>query len=133
MSEEETLDSKESTPKQSPNTLQTKSTLEEYLRKLEDIHSLAERSKQVREEAHRLAEDLAYKRFENRGTGGQRAVPKEFKTIVYPFDKYLIKIKLTPSNEFIEILEVKVKKDFLSYKQKMISKGFHDVDEFYKE
>ncbi|GAI43482.1 unnamed protein product, partial [marine sediment metagenome] len=52
---------------------------------------------------------------------------------LYPFDKYLITIKLSPSNEFIGIVEIKVNKDFLSYKQKLPPKGFHDVEEFYKE
>jgi len=70
--------------------------------------------------------------FENHKTGSHD-VTEDYKIIVYPFDKYEITIKLSPNNEFIEILEVKVNKDFLSYKQKMISKGFHDVDEFYSE
>jgi hypothetical protein len=42
-------------------------------------------------------------------------------------------MKLSLNNEFIEILEVKINKDFLTYKQKMISKGFHDIDKFYRE
>jgi len=72
------------------------------------------------------------KDFENQGTGSHD-MPRDYKIISVPFDKYEVTIKLSPNNEFIEILEVKVNKDFLSYKQKMISKGFHDVEEFYKE
>jgi len=66
-------------------------------------------------------------------TGSHEEEPVNYKVIVYPLDKYLIKIKLTPSNEFIEIIEIKVNKSFLSHKQKMTSKGYHDVDEFYRE
>lgn len=59
--------------------------------------------------------------------------PSSYKDIIYPFDKYEIKVRLTPNNEFIGIVEVKINKDFLSYKQRVTSKGFHDVEEFYKE
>jgi len=68
----------------------------------------------------------------SQGTGSH-FIPQDYKIIVYPFDKYEITVKLSPNNEFIEILEVKVNKDFLTYKQKVISKGFHDVDNFYRE
>ena len=66
------------------------------------------------------------------GTGSP-STPSEYKDIIYAFDKYEIKVRLTPNNEFIGIVEVKVNKDFLSYKQKVTSKGFHDVEEFYRE
>jgi hypothetical protein len=68
----------------------------------------------------------------SQGTGS-RFTPKDYKIIVYPFNKYEITMKLSLNNEFIEILEVKINKDFLTYKQKMISKGFHDIDKFYRE
>lgn len=73
-----------------------------------------------------------YDKFKEEGTGNHD-VAKGYKTIIYPFDKYQIKIKLTLNNEFIGITEVKINKDFLSYKQKMTLKGYHDVDEFYRE
>ena len=76
--------------------------------------------------------DYNYGNFRNQGTGGYD-LPDDYKIIIYPFDKYEIKIKLTPSNEFIGIIEIKVNKEFLSHKQKITSKGFHDVDEFYLE
>ena len=77
-------------------------------------------------------EDFDYKRLKNRGTGGHRT-PEDFKEIVYPFHKYEITVKVSLDNEFIGISKVKVNKDFRSYKQRIVSKGFHDVDEFYKE
>jgi len=76
--------------------------------------------------------DFDYNKLKNKGTGSHE-VPKDYKIIDCPFDRYLVTIKLTPDNEFVEIVEVKVNKDFLSYKQKMPPKGFHDVEEFYRE
>ena len=58
---------------------------------------------------------------------------EEFKTISYPYDKYDILVKLSPSNEFLEILEVKVNKDFLSHKQRMGMQSYLDTDEYYRE
>ena len=57
----------------------------------------------------------------------------EFKIITYPFGKYEIKVKLSLANQFIGIVEVKINKTFLSHKQKITSKGYHDVDEFYRK
>ncbi|KAF5433912.1 hypothetical protein C5S39_00480 [Candidatus Methanophagaceae archaeon] len=76
--------------------------------------------------------DYDYKNLKNRGTGSHGDID-DFKIIPYPFDKYQIKVKLTPTNEFIGIVEVGINKDFLSYKQKTTLRGFHDVDEFYRE
>jgi hypothetical protein len=73
-----------------------------------------------------------YDNLKNQGTGSHEALG-DCKIILYPFDKYQIKIKLTPSNEFIGIVEVKVNKEFLSHKQKITSQGFLDVEEFYQE
>lgn len=81
---------------------------------------------------HREMEDVDYNKLKNQGSGSHD-MPKDYKEIVYPFDKYEITVRLSLNNEFIGISEVKVNKDFLSYKQKISSKGFHDVDEFYSE
>lgn len=75
---------------------------------------------------------LDYYIIKNQGTGSHD-LADNFKEIIYPFDKYQIKIKLTNANEFIEIMEVKVNKEFLSYKQKLTSQGFIDVNEDYPE
>jgi len=81
---------------------------------------------------HEETEDFDYNRLKNQGSGGHE-MPRDYKEIVYPFDKYEITVRLSLDNEFIGISKVKVNKDFLSYKQKITSKGFHDVDEFYRE
>lgn len=69
---------------------------------------------------------------ENEGTGAHEK-PVDSEVIFYPFGRYEIGVELTPTNEFIGIVEVRINKEFLSYKQKMASRGFHDVDEFYPE
>lgn len=66
------------------------------------------------------------------GTGGSLS-PKEFKEVVYPFEQYEVKLRLSPNNEFIAITEIRVKKDFVSYKEKISTKGFHDVESYYSE
>jgi hypothetical protein len=66
------------------------------------------------------------------GTGSHEQL-SHCRVVVYPFDKYEIKVRLTADNRFIEIAEVKVNKEFLSHKQKITPQGFHDVDEFYRE
>ena len=73
--------------------------------------------------------------YEEQGTGSHKELSK-YKIKEYPFDRYKIKIALTPDNKFLGILEINLNKDFLSLKQKMISKGpkgYHDVDDFYKD
>lgn len=52
---------------------------------------------------------------------------------VCPFDQYEITVKLTNTNEFIGIIEVKMNKEFLSYKQKIESQGHIDLNEEYPE
>jgi len=73
-----------------------------------------------------------YDNFTSQGTGSLGKIG-DYKIISYPFDRYEIKIKVTPNNEFIEIVEVGINKDFLTQKEKISLQGFHDVDKFYVE
>lgn len=73
-----------------------------------------------------------YEELKDKGTGSQGELT-DYKIIVFPFDRYEIKIKLKPNNEFLEVIEVKINKEFLSHKQKIAPKGYHDVDKFYPE
>ena len=50
-----------------------------------------------------------------------------------PFGKYVVKIKLSKDGKFLEIVEIRVRQDFLSFQQKMINYGSHNVDEYYQE
>lgn len=77
-------------------------------------------------------ENFSYAEISKQGTGS-REEHVDYKIIVYPFDKFLISVKLTPDGRFIGIVQVQVNKEFLSYQQKTTPKGFHDVDELYRE
>lgn len=71
-----------------------------------------------------------YNEFILGGTGSAEE-PAGFRIISYPFDKYEVKIVLNDKNEFVEIAEIKINKDFLSYKQKGRLKALPDEGEFY--
>lgn len=82
----------------------------------------------------REEKDTSYEEEEEEAEAtGSSTEEQEYKIREYPFGKYQIKLKLSLTNEFIDILEVKINKGFLSYKQKATTKGYHDVDEFYPE
>jgi len=66
---------------------------------------------------------------EDRGTGSF-GPSKGYITRIYPFNQYLITIKLAPDGTFVGIEEVRVNKDFRSYKQKVSQKIFRYVDEY---
>jgi hypothetical protein len=65
------------------------------------------------------------------GTGSTSA--KEYVTINYPFEKYEIIVKLTMDGRFVGIEEVRINKDFRSYKQSIPQKIFRDIDEYKPE
>ena len=73
-----------------------------------------------------------YENLTSQGTGsiGESG---DYKIIIYPFGRFEIKIKLSPNNEFLEVIEVGINKDFLTQKQKINLQGFHDVEKFYIE
>lgn len=58
---------------------------------------------------------------------------EEFTSIIYPFDRFEIKVKLTKSGKFVEITSVKINKDFLSHAQRLNNSDVHDVEDYYKE
>jgi len=60
-------------------------------------------------------ENLIGNNIQNIGTGSN--TPK-YTTIVYPFDMYEIVVKLTIDGKFVSIEEVRVNKDFRTYKNK---------------
>ncbi len=65
-------------------------------------------------------------------TGSEENI-KKVKEIRVPFDKYIIKVGLSPTNEFLGITEIEISKDFRSEREKMKSKPFYDVDKYYEE
>lgn len=75
-------------------------------------------------------EFLNYNMLRKQGTGGRGST---YKYVTYPFDKYEIKVKLTDKNEFVGVEEVRISRDFLSNKQRISTRGSHDIEEFYRE
>ena len=71
-------------------------------------------------------------KFLNQVTGSSSKF-EELKEKIYPFEKYNVKIILTPFNEFVGIREISINKEFLTHKQKMQTKGYHDVEEYYRD
>jgi len=48
------------------------------------------------------------------------------------FDKYRIKILVTASGQFLDVIEVQVDKDFRTQKQRRSAHGSHDVSDLYE-
>jgi hypothetical protein len=55
------------------------------------------------------------------------------KTVVYPFNNYTVKVLTTLDGKFIGISEISLRKDFLDYRQRLLSATSHDVEKFYKD
>ncbi len=58
---------------------------------------------------------------------------ENYKVIDYSVGKYTVKVCLSPTNEFLGIVEVAVTADFRSYEQRSARLGVHEIDEFYRE
>lgn len=65
-------------------------------------------------------------------TGGHEELAN-FRTLVYPIEKYEIVVRLSPEGYFIGIDEVRICKSFIDNRKLSLSGEYHDVDEFYKE
>jgi len=64
------------------------------------------------------------------GTGMQA---EQHRIVSCFFDRYVIKVRLGPREEFIGIVEVGINKDFLSHRQRLSVRGTHDVSDLYPE
>lgn len=51
----------------------------------------------------------------------------------YPFGKYVVVVKLTKDDRFAGIEEIRLRKDFLTQKQRMSRIGSQDLDDIYYE
>ena len=65
-------------------------------------------------------DDFEYK-VENTGDISFRV----FKNIDYAFDRFLVKVKVTQSNEFVGIESITENRDFRSFKQKLQRQNYH--------
>lgn len=48
------------------------------------------------------------------------------------FGKYTVEVEIGPDDEFRGVVGVSVRKDFRSQKQKIESRGYHDVTDLYE-
>lgn len=64
------------------------------------------------------------------GTGSDSS---EHRTIVYPFGMFEIVVKLTLDGKFVSIEEVRINRDFRSYRNQTPQRIFSDVDELPSE
>jgi hypothetical protein len=58
------------------------------------------------------------------------AVPPS-KVVTVDFGPYAVTIRLTPTDEFVEVVAVRIAKDFRSIRERNKGVGFHDVSDLY--
>ena len=80
-----------------------------------------------------IEDKFDYSTIREEGTGSHEVA--RFQIISVPFDRYIVVMRVSPTNEFLSIESISVNKDFLSYQEKLAtlaSKGYHDVEEEYE-
>jgi hypothetical protein len=50
-----------------------------------------------------------------------------------PFGKYVVVVRLTKDDRFVRIEEIRLRKDFLTQKQRTSRIGSQDLDDIYRE
>jgi hypothetical protein len=78
-----------------------------------------------------LVEEINYLDIDEKFQTGNTFQPD--KSVIYPFDKYEIEIKLTPDNKFLGIIGIRFNKNFLSFKRKESLPPLFNLDEEYPE
>lgn len=68
----------------------------------------------------------------NIGTGEMIGKGSLGQTILYPFGPYEVLIRISNTGEFVEIVEIRLNKDFRNFQQKIESRGYHDVNDIYE-
>lgn len=63
------------------------------------------------------------------GTESEK-LSKRIKIIEYPFERYIIKVRLSLENEFLGITEIKINKDFRSIENRLRNVRVHNLEEF---
>jgi hypothetical protein len=79
--------------------------------------------------------DIEYENINQQSTGSHDFLEGS-RVVEIPFDRYIIKVRLSQSNEFLSIIGVIVNKEFLSQSQKLSklsSSGYHDLEDYYQE
>jgi hypothetical protein len=58
---------------------------------------------------------------------------QNFRQVVVPFERYNITVRVSAKGEFAGIVAVGVNQSFLSQKQKIATRGVHNVSDLYKD
>lgn len=66
-------------------------------------------------------------------TGNINETEYDIKFVTRKIGQYEIVIMLSGEDKFIDIYEIRIKKDFRTFEQKMKSLSFHDIEEYYKD
>lgn len=74
---------------------------------------------------------IDYKVISNTGTTSTKE--EQYKYKVVQFDRYLVKIKLTMDDKFVDIEEISVKRSFVNKSRMKSNKIYVDVDKYYKD
>jgi hypothetical protein len=59
-------------------------------------------------------------------------IGEDFRIIEYPFNNFIVKIKVNQSNEFIGIYEIVEAKAFYNFKSEAFNRKKSDFEDFYK-
>ena len=52
--------------------------------------------------------------------------------IVCPLGQYEVVVRLSEDNRFVDVVEVRINKDFRSLSQRIASTGHHNAEQFYE-
>lgn len=75
--------------------------------------------------------NLNYKTFTQVGTGSHPDI-QNHRLVECPIGKYVVKVIVGPTNEFMGIAEIGVSQNFMSRAQRIATSGYHDIEEFYR-
>ncbi|NLX06907.1 MAG: hypothetical protein GXY33_17355 [Phycisphaerae bacterium] len=62
------------------------------------------------------------------GTGSYQ---RPSQIIEVPFDRYMVGVKVSLAGEFLGVVHISIRRDFLSDERRIAKTGVHDVSEFY--
>ena len=76
--------------------------------------------------------DYSYKDLIAESTGSSSGKQGQ-KRVVVSHGQYEIVVRLTEDGRFVDVDELRIKRDFLSPEQRVAGSGYFNVDEFYEE
>lgn len=56
---------------------------------------------------------------------------EQYQFIKYPFGNFIVEIKVTLDGKFVEIVGLKINRDFIDYQKLSPKFNYHDVEDYY--